>query len=157
MMKVNKNNIICVKNNISINYIIYKEINAGIILCGWEIKSLKQNKINIKYSYISIIDKEAYLMNSEFQPLITSNIDLINIKRNRKLLLKKHELYLLSSYIKQKGYTIIPLTVFWKKYLVKIKIGVVKGKKNYDKRMDIKRREWMITKNRNIKNLCKKY
>ncbi|MCV2528542.1 MAG: SsrA-binding protein SmpB [Candidatus Lightella neohaematopini] len=150
-MKVNKNNIICIKNNISINYVVYKEINAGIILYGWEIKSLKKNKINIKYSYVTIIDKEAYLINSEFQPLITSNISLIDIKRNRKLLLKKYELYLLSSYIKQKGYTIIPLVIFWKKHLVKIKIGVVKGKKSYDKRMDIKRREWIITKNRNIK------
>ncbi|MCV2506371.1 MAG: SsrA-binding protein SmpB [Candidatus Lightella neohaematopini] len=146
-----KNNIICTKKNISVNYNLYKEIEAGIILNGWEIKSLRKYKVNIKYSYVSVIDGEAYLINSEFQPLTTSNINLVNVKRNRKLLLKKQELYILSNYIKQKGYTVIPLIMFWKKYLVKIKIGVAKGKKNYDKRMDIKRREWLITKSRNIK------
>ncbi|MCV2518712.1 MAG: SsrA-binding protein SmpB [Candidatus Lightella neohaematopini] len=154
---MNKNNIICIKKNISVNYDLQKEIDVGIILYGWEIKSLRKNKINIKYSYVSIIDKEAYLINSEFQPLITSNINFINIKRDRKLLLKKQELYLLSNYIKQKGYTVIPLLIFWKKHLVKIKIGIVKGKKNYDKRMSIKRREWLITRSRSIKNLSKKY
>ncbi|MCV2525375.1 MAG: SsrA-binding protein SmpB [Candidatus Lightella neohaematopini] len=152
-----KNNIICIKKNVSFNYDLQKEINVGIILYGWEIKSLRKNKINIKYSYISIINREAYLINSEFQPLITSNINDIDIKRDRKLLLRKQELYLLSNYIKQKGYTVIPLLIFWKKHLVKIKIGIVKGKKNFDKRMDIKRREWLITKSRNIKNLSKKY
>ncbi|MCV2531414.1 MAG: SsrA-binding protein SmpB [Candidatus Lightella neohaematopini] len=146
-----KNNIICTKKNISVNYNLYKEIEAGIVLNGWEIKSLRKYKVNIKYSYVSVIDGEAYLINSEFQPLTTSNINSVNVKRNRKLLLKKQELYILSNYIKQKGYTVIPLIMFWKKYLVKIKIGVAKGKKNYDKRMDIKRREWLITKSRNIK------
>ncbi|MCV2502445.1 MAG: SsrA-binding protein SmpB [Candidatus Lightella neohaematopini] len=154
---MSKNNIICIKKNISVNYDLQKEIDVGIILHGWEIKSLRKNKINIKYSYVSIIDREAYLINSEFQPLITSSINSIDIKRNRKLLLKKQELYLLSNYIKQKGYTVIPLLIFWKKHLVKIKIGIVKGKKNYDKRMHIKRKEWLITKSRNIKNLYKKY
>ncbi|MCV2508604.1 MAG: SsrA-binding protein SmpB [Candidatus Lightella neohaematopini] len=154
---MNKNNIICTRKSISFSYDLKKEINVGIILYGWEIKSLRKNKINIKYSYVSIINKEAYLINSEFQPLITSNINSFDIKRNRKLLLKKQELYLLSSYIKQKGYTVVPLLIFWKKHLVKIKIGIVKGKKNYDKRMDIKHREWLITKSRSIKNLYKKY
>ncbi|MCV2500040.1 MAG: SsrA-binding protein SmpB [Candidatus Lightella neohaematopini] len=154
---MNKNNIICLKKNVSVNYDLKREINVGIILYGWEIKSLRKNKINIKYSYVSIINKEAYLINSEFQPLITSNINFINIKRDRKLLLKKQELYLLSNYIKQKKYTVIPLLIFWKKHLVKIRIGIVKGKKKYDKRIDIKRKEWLITKSRSIKNLSKKY
>lgn len=126
------------KNKIHIEHNLY----GGLSLLGWEIKSLKACKINIDSSYIHINNMEAYLIGAIFEKIKTiSSHEECNSTRNRKILLNKHELYLLSNKIKHKGFTAIPISLYWKHNLIKIKIGIGKGKKEYDRRMNIKQRE----------------
>ncbi|SBT81914.1 SsrA-binding protein [secondary endosymbiont of Trabutina mannipara] len=126
-------------------FFIEKELEAGLSLQGWEVKSLRVNKFNINNSYVILKHGEAYLLGAIFQPI---NISFFDSMRIRKLLLNKNELSLLFSKIKRTGYTVVPLSLYWKKSWVKIKIGIAKGKKEYDKRTDIKKREWNIDKAR---------
>ncbi|MFI4818987.1 MAG: SsrA-binding protein SmpB [Enterobacterales bacterium] len=138
-------------------YKIEKEIEASLSLKGWEIKSLKSGKIDISNSYISINNREAYLVGSVFQPL--NNVYLINkcdSKRIKKVLLNKFEINKLLFKIKKENCTIIVLYLYWKKSFVKMKIGIAKGKKKHEKRNLIKKKEWDINKSRIIK-MYKKY
>ncbi|CUX95828.1 SsrA-binding protein [Candidatus Mikella endobia] len=138
--------------NIKYKYFIEKELNAGLSLQGWEVKALRANKFNINNSYIILKNGEAYLFGAIFQPLILSFSYIKNDKmRIRKLLLNKHELKFLFNKVKHNNYTIIPLSIYWNKSWLKIKIGIAKGKKEHDKRLDIKKREWKLDKNRLIK------
>ncbi|MXP50811.1 SsrA-binding protein SmpB [Pantoea sp. SoEX] len=133
-------------------YSIEKKFEAGIVLYGWEVKSIRAKKININDSYVLIYGKEVYLIGTTFQSLINvSNNITCDSKRNRKLLLTKSEINYLSNN-KQKGYTIIPLVLYWKKSWCKITIGLSRGKKQYKKREQIKEREWQISKQRILKN-----
>ncbi|WP_343184192.1 SsrA-binding protein SmpB [Buchnera aphidicola (Ceratovacuna keduensis)] len=134
------------------NFNIIKTINAGLILKGWEIKSIRKNNINILNSYISIIKNNVYLINSNIKFLNNSTKNEI-CKENRKikLLLKKKEILYLISKIYSKRITIVPICLFWKNFLCKIKIGLAKGKKMSDKRSSKKEKEWNIEKMRFIK------
>ncbi|MXP67235.1 SsrA-binding protein SmpB [Pantoea sp. Aalb] len=145
-------------NTITINkrarheYFIEKEFEAGIELKGWEVKSCRAGKANISDSYIFICNNEAYLFNSTFQPLsYTNSYVACDPSRNRKLLLNKCELNILNKKVNIKGYTIIALSFYWSNAWAKIKIGIARGKKEYDKRVHIKNREWNIDKARLIK------
>ncbi|PPI88947.1 SsrA-binding protein [Candidatus Pantoea edessiphila] len=146
-------NIITKNKSAYFEYFIEREFEAGLVLYGWEVKSLRAGKINISDSYISISNEEAYLSGSIFNPLIfVSNNYSCNPKRNRKLLLNKSEINFLNYNKKQKGYTIIALMMYWKNAWCKIKIGLCKGKKKYNKLNEIKEREWKINKARILKN-----
>ncbi len=133
-------------------YFIEEELEAGLSLQGWELKSLRANKVNISNSYVTFNDGEAYLFGSRFTPIITvtSYVDC-NPIRTRKLLLNKHELKYLMCRVNQEGYTILALSMYWKNAWCKLKIGIAKGKKAYDKRDKIKDREWQKTKARILK------
>ncbi|MFI4847361.1 MAG: SsrA-binding protein SmpB [Candidatus Makana argininalis] len=138
-------------------YKIKKEIEASLVLKGWEIKSIKNGKIDISNSYITINNREAYLVGSVFKPL--NNVAYINTddsKRIKKVLLHKFEINNLLLKIKKENCTIVVLSLYWKNSFVKMKIGLAKGKKKYEKRDCIKKREWKISKNKIIKNK-KKY
>ncbi len=136
----NKSNIIYNKYIIK-NYIIKKIFQAGIILKGWEVKSILKKNIDIKNSYININkNKEVYLINSNIFPLENNLIK--NKNRKIKLLLKKKEIYYLYSNIKTKGYTIILISIIIKKPWYKAKIALCKGIKIYDKRSNTKYKEW---------------
>lgn len=134
-------------------YFIEDEIEAGLALQGWEVKSLRAGKANISDSYVVMRDGEAYLFGATITPLnIASTHVVCDPTRTRKLLLKQRELDNLYGQINRDGYTVVALSLYWKNAWCKIKIGVAKGKKDHDKRDTIKDREWKLDKARIMKN-----
>ena len=123
------------------NYFIKREIEAGIVLVGTEIKSVKKGSINITDSYIRIKNGEAYIINMFIEKYDAASIFNHEETRERKLLLHKKEIKKLLEEVKQEGYTLVPLKVYLKNGKAKILIGVAKGKKLYDKREAIKKRD----------------
>lgn len=134
-------------------YFIEDEIEAGLSLQGWEVKSLRAGKANISDSYVIMRDGEAYLFGATITPLnVASSHVVCDPTRTRKLLLKQRELANLYGQINRDGYTVVALSLYWKNAWCKIKIGVAKGKKDHDKRDTIKDREWKLDKARIMKN-----
>lgn len=123
------------------DYYIEHEIEAGIVLVGTEIKSVRKGSCDLKDSYIRIKDGEAYVVNMYIAKYEEGNIFNHDERRERKLLLHKNEIIKLANYKDQEGYTLIPLRLYLSKNLVKIKVGVCKGKKTYDKRESIKEKD----------------
>ena len=124
------------------NYFILKEIEAGIALNGTEIKSIRKGAVNIKDSYVRVKNEEAYLINAYIEKYEEGNNFNHNPTRERKLLLHKREIRKLYQEVQQEGVTLIPLKMYLKDSKAKVLIGVGKGKKIYDKREAIKRKEW---------------
>ena len=116
------------------NYQIFDTIEAGIVLTGTEIKSLKLGKANIKDSYVRVKNNEMYIINMHISSYENGNIFNHDETRERKLLLHKKEIFKFRDKIKLEGYTIVPLKVYLKNGRAKVLIGLAKGKKNYDKR-----------------------
>jgi SsrA-binding protein len=134
-------------------YFIEEEIEAGISLQGWEVKSLRAGQVNLSNSYVLFHDGEAYLFGSILTPLsVASSHVVCDLIRTRKLLLNKRELDSLISRVNRAGYTVVALSMYWKNAWCKVKIGIAKGKKEYDKRDDIKDREWQKAKSRIMKH-----
>lgn len=125
----------------SYDYFIDKEIEAGIVLTGTEIKSLRKGSANIKDSYAKIKNDEAYLLNMFIAKYDEGNRFNHEERRTRKLLLHKNEIKRLKEDNDKEGYTLIPLEVYLKNNKAKVKIGVCKGKHNYDKRASLKEKE----------------
>ncbi|CAL4321471.1 SsrA-binding protein [Buchnera aphidicola (Eriosoma lanigerum)] len=140
-----------------LDFFIEKIFEAGLILQSWEVKSLRLGIVDISTSYVSINKGEAFLYGVCFKKLITviKNVENKHNCNACKLLLNKHEIQFLENKISKKGYTIIPLSIFLKKSWFKLKLGLAIGKKNKDKRLCIKKRDWIIEKNRIIKNSMK--
>lgn len=122
-------------------YFIEETIEAGIVLKGTEVKSIRQGKVNIKESYATIKNGEVFLNGMHVSPYEQGNIYNVDPLRQRKLLLNKREIRKLNSYLMQKGYTLVPLSIYIKNGLVKVELAVAKGKKMYDKREDIARKD----------------
>ncbi|AKJ43771.1 Small protein B [Pragia fontium] len=134
-------------------YFIEEEIEAGLALQGWEVKSLRAGKANISDSYVVFRNGEAYLFGATITPLnVASSHIICDPTRSRKLLLNKKELDKLFGLSNRDGYTIVALSMYWKNAWSKIKIGVAKGKQLHDKRTDIKDREWKVNQSRIMKN-----
>lgn len=123
------------------NYFIDKEIEAGIVLVGTEIKSVRANKVNLTDSYVRIKNNEAYIINMFIEKYDKGNIFNHDETRERKLLLHKREIKKIYEQIKKEGYTLVPLKVYMKNNKAKVLIGLAKGKKVYDKRETIKKRD----------------
>ncbi|WP_343183281.1 SsrA-binding protein SmpB [Buchnera aphidicola (Neophyllaphis podocarpi)] len=135
------------------NYFIEKKIESGMVLYGWEIKSIRSGKININNSYIFINQNEAFLIGSVIDPLsYINNYKSCNSKRNRKLLLNKKEINFLRGYANKSGYTLISISSYWKKSFYKLQIGLAKSKQKKDKREQEKKHEWDLNKRRLMKN-----
>ncbi|WBV69286.1 SsrA-binding protein SmpB [Legionella pneumophila] len=125
------------------DYFIEDQYEAGLVLEGWEVKSLRAGKINLSDSHVIIKYGEAFLLGAQIQPLPTASTHFIpDPLRTRKLLMNKRELNHLIGSVERQGYTIVPLSLYWKKNKIKIKIALAKGKKEHDKRDTIKDREW---------------
>ncbi|RKS86874.1 SsrA-binding protein [Orbus hercynius] len=134
-------------------YFIEEEIEAGLSLQGWEVKSLRAGKVNISDSYVLLRDGEAWLFGATITPLTVASSHVVcDPTRTRKLLLNQKELSGLFGRINREGYTVVALSMYWKNAWVKIKIGVAKGKKQFDKREDVKDREWQVNKARIMKH-----
>lgn len=134
------------------DYIIEDEYEAGIVLQGWEVKSLRDNQLQLAESYVLVQNSEAFLIGAHISPLNTASTH-INPEptRARKLLLHRKELDKLIGAVERKGYTLIPLTMYWAHGLAKLKIGLGKGKKSHDKRASEKQRDWNREKQRILK------
>ena len=123
------------------NYEIVDTLEAGIVLCGTEIKSIRNGKANLKDSYANIRNGELYIYNLHISPYEFGNIYNKDPLRDRKLLVSKREINKLVGLIKQKGYSLIPISLYFKNNFVKVELGIGKGKKLYDKRQDIAKRD----------------
>ena len=134
------------------NYTIEDTIEAGIVLTGTEIKSIRNGKFNLKDSYANIKNGEAFIYGMHISPYEHGNIQNKDPLRDRKLLLNKREINKLIGYIKQKGYSLIPISIYFKGSFVKVEIGIGKGKKLYDKREDMAKKEAMLKIDRALKN-----
>ncbi|HIQ06900.1 MAG TPA: SsrA-binding protein SmpB [Thiotrichaceae bacterium] len=135
------------------NYFIENTFEAGLVLEGWEVKSLREGRGQLKESYVQLFKGEAWLYGAHFSPLLSASTHIDpNPTRKRKLLLNKHELSRLIGAIDRKGYTVAPLALYWKKNRVKLEIGLAKGKQQHDKRASSKERDWNREKQRIMKN-----
>lgn len=123
------------------DYFIEETYEAGIVLAGTEVKSVRQGNVNIRDSYAVIKDGEVFLYNMHISPYEKGNIFNRDPLRTRKLLLNRREINKLTGYVQQKGYTLVPLKVYLKRGWVKIELAVAKGKKSYDKRQSIAKRD----------------
>jgi SsrA-binding protein len=123
------------------DYSIEETVEAGIVLTGTEVKSLRDGKANLKDSYVLVKDSEAFLLNCHISPYTHGNIMNHDPVRTRKLLLHKKEIARLLGKTIQKGYSLIPLKIYFKGSHAKVEIGLARGKKMYEKRESIKKRE----------------
>ncbi|QCI20978.1 SsrA-binding protein SmpB [Buchnera aphidicola (Hyperomyzus lactucae)] len=138
-----KSSKIVVNNKAYHNYFIEEVFQSGLMLEGWEVKSIRSGKINISESYITSHLNQMYLCNSLIQPLpMSSNHIFCNPTRKRKLLLHKNEINFLSLKKKNIGYTLISLSLFWKRSWCKLEFGLAKGKNMQDKRIELRKKEW---------------
>ena len=146
--------IIADNNRANYNFTISNKIEAGIVLTGSEVKSLRINTGSIRGSYIIEQNGELWLSNSFIKKYQNSNENNYDPSRNRKLLVTKREFDKISGFIKQGGFTIIPLSLYFSdKGLAKLSCGIAKGRKKIDKRESIKQRDWNIKKQRLLKNI----
>ena len=123
------------------DYFIEEKYECGISLAGTEVKSIRQGKVSVKEAYVEIEGGEAWIEGMNISPYDHGNLFNRDPVRKRKLLLHKTEIRKLAQAVQQDGYTIVPLSVYFKRGKVKIEIGLAKGKHSYDKRQDIRKRE----------------
>ena len=134
------------------NYSITETIEAGIVLSGTEIKSIRNGKVNLKDTYVNIKNGEAYIYGMHISPYEQGNIFNKDPLRNRKLLLHKKEILKLADKIKLKGLSLVPISLYFSRNKVKVEIGIGKGKKLYDKREEIAKKDAQMKINRALKN-----
>jgi SsrA-binding protein len=144
--------IVCQNKKAYVDYFIDETIEAGIVLTGTEVKSLREGKANLKDSYVIIKDGEAFLLNCHISPYSHGNIYNHDPLRTRKLLLHKKEIERLRGKTQQQGYTLIPLKIYFKGHYVKVEIALARGRKKYEKRDIIKKKEAQREIERAIKN-----
>lgn len=143
---------ICVNRKARHDYFIEDQFEAGLVLSGWEVKSLRQGKCQLVDSYVLLKHDEAWLVGALFTPLGQASTHILTEpRRTRKLLLKRKEINRLAGQIQAKGYTCVALELYWKGSHVKCKIGLAKGKQQHDKRAVAKERDWNKQKERLMK------
>lgn len=147
--KQTQDNIICQNKKARFEYHIEETFEAGIVLEGWEVKSLRAGKAQLVDSYVLLKNNEAWLIGALITPLTTVSTHIkAEPTRTRKILLNRKEIDKLIGYTQQKGYAIVPLKMYWKKCHVKLEIALAKGKKLHDKRATEKARDWQREKQR---------
>jgi SsrA-binding protein len=142
-------NVLCNNKKAGFKYAFIKKLEAGLVLAGWEVKSLKSGNGQLSESYISIKKDEVFLANAHIKTLSTKNqMSLQEPTVKRKLLLNRKEINMLQGQVSQKGLTIVPLKIYSKNGIIKIEIALSKGKKLHDKREDQKKKDWQRQKDR---------
>ncbi len=135
------------------DYQIDERYEAGIVLVGWEVKSLRAGRLQLKESYVLFKDGDAWLFGAHISPLPTASTHVVpDPLRTRKLLLHRQELDRLIGLVERRGYTVIPLAMYWLKGRAKLEIGLGKGKKTHDKRASEKDRDWAREKARALRD-----
>ncbi|MCW9014332.1 MAG: SsrA-binding protein SmpB [Gammaproteobacteria bacterium] len=135
------------------DYSIEDKFEAGLVLQGWEVKSLREGRVQMTDTYVMVKDGEIYWLGGQITPLLSASTH-VNPEpgRARKLLLHRREIDKLIGAVDRKGYTLVPLAMYWKKGRAKLEIGLAKGKKDHDKRADSKERDWNREKQRILKH-----
>ena len=134
------------------DYFIEEHFEAGLALLGWEVKSLRTGRAQIKESYVVIKDGEAFLFGCHISPLVSASTHIkTDPTRTRKLLLHRDEINRLIGASERKGYTLMPLALYWKHGRAKLEVGLAKGKKEHDKRESEKDRDWQREKQRLVR------
>ena len=130
-------------------YHIDEHYEAGVSLEGWEVKSLRAGRVNLGDAYAIVLNAEIFLFGASIVPLISASTHVVaDDRRTRKLLLNRSEIDKLIGAIERKGYTLIPLALYWKQNRVKVDLGVARGKQEHDKRDAEKERDWNREKQR---------
>jgi len=141
--------VIAVNRRARFDFHIDERIEAGIVLQGWEVKSLRDGRIQFGESYALIRNNEVYLHGAQISPLSSASTHVVpENTRLRKLLLHRREVDQLIGAIERKGMTIVPLSLYWKSNKVKVELGIAKGKKQHDKRDAEKDKDWQRDKSR---------
>ena len=131
------------------DYTLSDRFEAGIVLLGWEVKSLRAGKIQMVDSYVIFKNDEAWLFGAQINALQTVSTHYVtDPTRTRKLLLNRREITRLQEAAQQKGYTVVATALYWKEHLVKCEIALAKGKQEHDKRETEKERDWQLQKQR---------
>ena len=134
------------------DYFIEQRLECGLVLEGWEVKSLRAGRVQLKESYVKILHAEAFLIGAHISALATASTHINpDPTRSRKLLLKRSELNRLIGLTERAGYTLIPTAMYWKRGRAKLEIGLAKGKKQHDKRATERDRDWQREKERIFK------
>ena len=145
-------NQIAVNKKARFDYFIENHVEAGLALQGWEVKSLRAGRAQLTESYVLLRDGEAWLFGAHIAPLTSASTHIkTDPTRTRKLLLHRHEIDNLIGQVERKGYTLVPLALYWKKGRAKLEIGVARGKKQHDKRAAEKDRDWQRERARILK------
>jgi SsrA-binding protein len=131
------------------DYHLEETFEAGLVLLGWEVKSLRAGKCNLAESYVMLKDGEAWLFGCRIEPLTTASTHIVpEPLRNRKLLLQRRQLSQIFAGVQRDGYTCIPVSMYWDRGRAKLEIALAKGKQNFDKRATEKERDWSRQKQR---------
>jgi SsrA-binding protein len=132
---------------------IEERLEAGLSLEGWEVKSLRDSRVQFTDSYVLLKDNEAFLFGCRIDPLPTASKHITpDPTRTRKLLLHRREIDRITKLVDRKGFTVVPTAMYWSHGKVKVEIGTAKGKKDHDKRADQKDRDWQRQKARIMKH-----
>jgi len=135
------------------DYHIEERFEAGLVLQGWEVKSLRAGKVTLSEAYVLLKDGEAWLFGARIEPLNTASTHITpDPTRNRKLLLHRRELGRIFGGVQREGYTCIPLSLFWNRGKVKCDIALAKGKQKFDKRASEKEKDWNRQKQRLLRS-----
>lgn len=135
------------------DFFIEEQLEAGLVLQGWEVKSLRAGRANLTEAYAILKDGEAFLLGAHIAPLPSASTHVHpDPTRTRKLLLNRRELDRLVGAVERKGYTLVPLSLYWQRGRAKLALGLAKGKKQHDKRAANKDRDWRRQKERIMKH-----
>ncbi len=145
-------NTIVVNKKARFDYFIEESIESGVALEGWEVKSLRDKRLQLKEAYVVMKDGEAWLIGAHISPLPTASKHVsADPTRSRKLLMHRREIDRLHGAVERQGYTVVPLRMYWKQGRAKLEVGLAKGKKQRDKRAVNRERDWQREKARVLK------
>ncbi len=135
------------------DYFIEETFEAGLSLQGWEVKSMRDGRVQLKEGYVIVRHGELFLFGVHLSPLASASTHVTpDPTRTRRLLLHRREISKLIGAVDRRGYTLVPLSLYWKKGRAKLEVGLAKGKKQHDKRATIKQREWDREQHRVLKD-----
>ena len=151
--KTSPGSTIALNRKAKFDYHLEEKYEAGMVLEGWEVKSMRAGRVQLKESYVIIQNGELFLFGAHISPLTsTSTHNVADPTRMRKLLLNRREISHLIGSVEREGYTLVPVALYWKRGRAKLEIALAKGKKQHDKRSAIKEREWKRDKERLLKH-----
>ena len=145
-------NSIALNKKARFDFFIDEQVEAGLVLEGWEVKALRAGRAQITESYVLLRDNEAWLFGALISPLLSASSHVSpDPQRTRKLLLHRSELDRLTGLVERKGFTLVPLELYWSRGRAKLAVGVARGKKQHDKRAAVRERDWQRQKERALR------